>query len=110
MNYSWQVVKLSTRDVTNAEGVLLSDAVVEIKWRRIGVDADGQTSKVVGHTDLYADSVSQSDFVNFTDLTEEKVISWLESNIPADQIAKYDLKIAKNINDRGKVEKNVPWS
>ena len=110
MNYSWAIVKLSTRDVTNADGVSLTDAVVEIKWRRIGVDADGVTSKVVGHTDVYADNVAQADFTPFADLTEAQVIGWLESNISADQIAKYDSKIAKNINSIGKVEKGVPWS
>jgi len=59
---------------------------------------------------VYADNVAQADFTPFADLTEAQVIGWLESNISADTIAKYDSKIAKNINSRGKVEKSVPWS
>ena len=41
MSWTFQVVNFETRDQTNSEGVVLSDAVVKVKWRRVGIEMEG---------------------------------------------------------------------
>lgn len=110
MNYSWQIAKFETRDQTNAEGVSLSNAVVRIKWRRSGVDSDGNVGRVIGYTNVSAEDVSEASFVPFESLTEETVINWLESIISESKMAEYNSKIQEKINRKLAVERDVPWS
>lgn len=110
MTYSWQIVKFDTRDQTNSDGVTLSDAVVRIKWRRIGVDSEGNTGKVVGYTILTAEATAQSDYIAFADLTEDTVTGWLTALTTDAQITDYNLKITESINKMVTTERAVPWS
>ena len=110
MNYSWQILKFDTRDQVNADGVNLANAVVRVKWRRSGVDTDGNVGKVVGYTNLSAENVPEGSFVPFTSLTEEVVVGWLESAISAEKFSEYDNKIQEKINKKFTTERNVPWS
>ena len=110
MNYSWEIIKLHTREQTNADGDALADAVVKIKWRRTGVDTDDNSAKVVGYTILSAEDVAEGDFTSFADLTEEKVVGWLNSSISSSEIEAYNLKIQESINKLVTTERAVPWS
>lgn len=109
MNYSWQIVKLETRNQTNADGVSLADAVVRIKWRRSGIDADGNTATIVGYTILDATEVQADSFINFNDLTEEVVLGWLETSL-SKKLEEYNNKIQQKINRKFSVTRAVPWS
>lgn len=110
MNYSWQIVKFNTRDQTNVNGVSLSNSVVRVKWKRTGVDAEGNTGTVLGYTNLSAENVSEASFVAFESLTEEMVVGWLESVISAESLSRYDDKIQEKINRKTTTERAVPWS
>lgn len=110
MNYSWEIVKFETRDQTNAEGATLSGAVVKIKWKRSGVDADGNTATVLGYTTLSAESVAAGEFVPFESLTESNVVGWLESAISAEKLTEYNNAIQEKINSKNSVERAVPWA
>lgn len=108
MTYSWQVVYLSTKDQTNSDGVTLSDAVVEIKWRRIGVDSEGNSAKVVGYTTLSAESTAEADFTAFADLTEEKVTGWLNT-LNSASLDSYHEKIQKKLSGVT-TQRAAPWA
>lgn len=110
MRYSWQITKMDTRDQTNGDGDLLSNAVVKIRWRRTGVDGFDNSSTILGYTIMSAEAVSSGDFVDFDTLTEETVIGWLESTITSDQMARYDAKIMEKINKAFTTQRAVPWS
>ena len=110
MNYSWQIIKFETRDQTNADGVSLTDAVVRVKWKRSGVDADGNVGRIVGYTSLSAVDVEESSFVPFASLTEELVVGWLETTISAEKLNEYNNKIQEKINKKFITERSVPWS
>ena len=110
MNYSWQILKFSTRDQTNSEGAVLPNAVVKIKWKRKGVDVDGNSAFVLGYTTLSAEEVSESSFIGFESLTEETVVGWLESVISPEKLAAFNDKIQNKINDRSSTDRAVPWS
>jgi len=108
MTYSWQIVKFDTKDLTNADGVVLSDAVVNVKWRRVGTENDN-SAFIVGYTQLSAVSVAESDFTAFASLTKEAVVNWIESTMSADLIASYDATIAGKISNLDIVERARPW-
>lgn len=108
MTYSWQVVYLSTKDQTNSDGVTLSDAVVEIKWRRIGVDSEGNSAKVVGYTTLSAESTAEADFTVFADLTEEKVTGWLNT-LNSASLDSYNDRIQKKLSG-ATTQRAAPWA
>jgi hypothetical protein len=109
MTYSWTILKFETRDQVNSEGVTLSNAVVTVKWKRDGVDADGNTASVLGYTVLSAENVAQADFVAFDSLTEETVVGWLDS-AEADSLSEYNTHIQAKINKLSSTERTPPWS
>lgn len=110
MTYSWEILKFATRSQTNAEGVELQDAVVSVQWRKTGYDSEGNRGSIVGYTTLSAESIDQGSFVPFDSLTEELVVGWLESSIPAYKMEAYDKTIQDKINKLHTTEKAVPWS
>jgi hypothetical protein len=110
MNYSWQIIKFSTRDQTNVDGSVLPNAVVKIKWKRSGVDTDGHSAYVLGYTNLTAEDVPEGSFVPFESLTEEMVISWLESAISPEKMKEFNDKIQDKINELSTTDRAVPWS
>lgn len=110
MTYTWEILKFSTRDQTNSDGVLLENSVVSIHWRRTGLDSEGNVASIVGHTVLTAETVPEGDFVPFTSLTESAANSWLEANISAERMSSYNEKIQAKINSSITTERAVPWS
>jgi hypothetical protein len=110
MQYSWQVLKFSTRDQTNADGTILPNAVVRIKWKRFGIDSDGNSAYILGYTNLTAEHMSEESFAPFESLTEEMVISWLESAISTEKMNEFNDKIQEKINKRSTTIREVPWS
>lgn len=109
MTYSWTIIKFETRNQTNSLGESLDNAVVTVKWKRDGVDGEGNTASVLGYTVLSAESVAQADFVAFDSLTEELVIGWIENAISADKLTEYDSSIQEKINKLSSTERTPPW-
>lgn len=110
MNYSWQIKKFATRDQPNYQNTVLPNAVVQIKWKRSGVDVEGNTASIIGYTNLSAEQVSVDDFVSFESLTEDTVVNWLESTLSEEQISAYNDKIQDKINRKSTTQRAVPWS
>ena len=109
MTYTWQVINLITRTETSNDGISLPEAVVNVHWRRLGVDGDGNTASINGYAPLNVSNINTADFIGFNDLTEETVISWLDT-VNADMIEDYNAKIVAKIAKTGEVTKAVPWS
>lgn len=110
MTYSWEILKFATRSQVNSEGVELTDSVVSVQWRRTGYDSEGNRGSVVGYTVLSAENVDSDSFVPFDSLTEDLVVSWLESAISAEKLNSYDSTIQDKINRQVTTEKAVPWN
>lgn len=100
MNYTWKILRLGLQDQINQDGQLLENAVVSVKWRRVGEDTDGVRASYVGNTKFSAASLSAADFTNLTDLTNLQVIEWLESALQDGEITRIDKQINR------KIEKN----
>ena len=109
MTYTWQVINLITRTETSSDGVSLPEAVVNIHWRRYGVDDAGNTATINGYAPLDVSNIPVSQFIGFNDLTEAKVIEWLD-DVNADMIEDYNAKIIAKIAKANEVTKAVPWS
>jgi hypothetical protein len=109
MTYTWQVINLITRTETSSDGVSLPEAVVNVHWRRSGVDGDGNTASINGYAPLDASSIVTGDFIGYNDLTEDTVTTWLDT-VNAEFIEDYNAKIVAKIAKTGEVTKAVPWS
>lgn len=97
MIYTWKIVKVGTKDQVNADNEVLSDAIVYVQWIKTGTDNLDNSSVYVGETELSAESVPASSFVDFDSVSADTIIGWLESSIPAHQMEKIDNVIAKKI-------------
>ena len=109
MTYTWQVINLITRTEESSDGVSLPEAVVNIHWRRSGVDDDGNTALINGYAPLDVSSIPAANFISYNDLTEAKVIEWLDT-VNAAFIEDYNAKIVAKIAKTSEITKAVPWS
>ena len=96
MNYTWKISKLGLTDTLGTDDVLLENAIVNVKWKRIATDADGIKTSYVGNTSLDTEMAS-SDFIALNDVTAENVTSWLETKLTGTGIASIDKKLAAKI-------------
>jgi len=106
VNYTWKILRLGLKDQLNQDGQLLENAVVNVKWRRIGEDTDGSRASYVGNTSFSAASVSAADFTNLNDLTNTQVITWLETALEGD-LARIDSQITRRI-EKNRVQNIKP--
>lgn len=110
MTYEWRIIKLFTMDQVNADGDTLENAVVDVQWKKIATDSEGNTSTYLGRTKLTAEDVSNSDFVSFTSLTEELVKGWIQNSITEKQMSQIDLILQDRINKQNTVSRMPPWA
>lgn len=110
MTYSWLIQKLVTRTETSSDSAELSDAVVIVHWKRIGVNSDGDSATINGYTTLSTGEVAASDFVAFNDLTEETVIGWLNTANSSSVIDDYNSKISNKLRAVDETTRATPWS
>ena len=109
MTYTWQVINLITRTEESSDGVSLPEAVVNIHWRRSGVYDDCNTALINGYAPLDVSGIPAANFISYNDLTEAKVIEWLDT-VNAAFIEDYNAKIVAKIAKTSEITKAVPWS
>ena len=97
MNYTWRITKLGLRDELNGDNVLLENAIVRVQWKRIAEDTDGTTATYLGHTDLVASNISESDFTSLNDVTKAQVIAWVEASLTAGQVSRIHKQLESKI-------------
>ena len=86
--YTWQFPQLEAyptlQDKTNV--------VFTVHWRLRGEDELGNSAEVYGSVGL-APYDGEGQFVEFANLTEETVISWVESALGEEQVTQYKQNI-----------------
>ena len=97
MNYTWRIDTVGTRNQVNHEGATLTDAIVEIRWVKVGTDDDGNVGEYVSTTHVDATTTPAADFIAYSDLTKSNLVSWIESSIPADEMNTINQAIARKI-------------
>ena len=110
ITYTWQVQQFKVKNETNQDGDVLQDAVCSVKWAKHGVDADGNRGIFGGVTGFTAYEVAVGDFVDFSALTEEVVLGWVQAKIVGDYADHIDEKIAAKIAAQAEQVRNPPWT
>lgn len=107
VTYTWKVTGLKVRD----EGVH-KNAVVQTYWEKIGTDEDGNEGKFSGATPFSAADVPEGSFVPFGELTEETVLSWIQSVVVGHYEQHVNGQIQKQIDSLANPIKDqpLPWA
>jgi hypothetical protein len=95
--YVWKVIEIGTKNAVNNDNEVLNDAIVEVTWKKIGTDINGNFAAYVGTTDLDPTSTTAAAFVALDDVTSSMIVDWLESTISTKEMGIIDDKIAKKI-------------
>lgn len=106
INYTWKIVAIKKVDAAD-----LKDAVIGIRWEKIGVDSEGVEGKFNGSTPFKLSEINKDNYIDWNNLTEAVVVSWVKSAVLEyeDQI---DTQILKQIRDKratGLETSNMPW-
>jgi hypothetical protein len=109
ITYTWQILHFFTADLEDKK-----DAVVEIFWRKIGTDENGNIGSYEGQTrfDPAVLEKSKLAFSDFSKLKEKTVLKWIESNINENIMFNIDESIQNKIN-RAKYNiktADLPWN
>jgi hypothetical protein len=92
MEYTWAVTAIKKGDVGD-----LSDVILHVRWTLTGTDVEGHTGTFQGATPLTPPSAGQEGFTAFEELTEAKVIEWIQSVVVGTYKDHIDAQIAKQI-------------
>ena len=101
MTYTWKIVEVGTKDTVNADNEVLNDAIVEVTWKKTGVDVGDNSAVYVGTTKLDPASTSTASFIAYDDVTSSNIIDWLEATITEGEMERIDATIAKKIEKAG---------
>ena len=105
--YTWEITGLKRRTVG-----ALSDAVVQVTWRRKGVDSSLNTGTMGGAYTF--DNPSTEGFIAYASLTENDVIGWVTDIVGDDEVdfikILIDRKIAELIDIPTEITSGFPWS
>ena len=102
INYTWNC---KTVDVKTIDGN--QDTVFNVHWRLTGTDDSNDdkngnplTATVYGTQVLNTSDLSN--FINFEDLTNEIISSWVEESLGADKLSELETNISYEINELSK--------
>lgn len=114
INYTWQIKALS-----KTNGNDLNDVIIGTRWECTGTDtADGISGTFVGATPFSINSVDPESFVEYSQLDEQTVLSWVKNTVSSSAGGYWD-HISERINKaieqkRGSVrnvdEFDLPWA
>lgn len=108
ITYTWKVTGL--RKVQSAEG--LNNVVIGTRWEKIGTDENGNEGKFVGATPFNVSAIDPDNFIDWENLTEEVVLSWIKPVVVGSYEDHVNNQIAKQIRDKKSPVEEVqqlPW-
>jgi len=114
INYTWKITSVSK---TNDEG--LENVIIGTRWECEGTDtADNISGKFIGATPFQISSVNPDTFINYSELTEEKVLGWIKNAVSGSSTSYWDHiteRIEKDIKSKRNIVTNVdnfdlPWA
>lgn len=108
MQITYNILSLSKAAVPN-----LGDFVSEIVWEMVGTDEEGTTAKIASSTKFDLESSDTSNFIPYENLTENTVVSWIDSNMKESLRNHYNEVLAAKIKEARLASQTVtqfPWS
>jgi len=109
MTYTWEIIKLGHADVTNAGGESLTNAIIQVQWRKKATDSDGNSSVYLGKTNLDVSTTSAADFVALDDVTKENVVAWVEESLSASEVTMINNILQKKVQETAMTEIAPSW-
>lgn len=111
--YKWFISGMEAYPAFTPEGASnpLSNVVFKINWHRQIDDGLGNALEISGTQDIAFDA--NSEFVDYTKLTETEVLGWLESSIGQEGMADLDAKLTAKLTDQLNppvVKLPLPWA
>jgi hypothetical protein len=113
VSYSWKITQMTKKTVGDIENVIL-----HCRWELTGTESTtGTKGQFIGATPIDFDPSSTDEFVQFGDLTEELVISWVSASVTGptgywDHITEQIQKKIDEVDDASEEIKEdaLPWS
>ena len=91
ITYTYHITNLPTTSTPETDTVEYVEAYLH------GIDENGKnTTQIFTFKPAIPESYSE-DFINYNDLTEEKVITWIESQVPEERRKEIEAQVAKKI-------------
>lgn len=109
MNYTWEITSIKRKDTST-----LNNIIVQTYWRKTGTDENGNSGQFSGATPFDLSTVDSDNFVAYEDLTEEMVLSWIQSVVVGGYEEHVNEVIANQIDQQAnpvtEVTEGFPWS
>lgn len=74
LTYTWSLESFKKRNTSE-----LNNIIVQTYWSKTGTDENGNSATFMGATPFDISSVDPNNFVPYEDLTEEIILSWIQS-------------------------------
>ncbi len=108
ITYTWKISHFNIAQLESKK-----DAIVEIYWRVIGTDEDGNTASYEGETRFDPSIIEQAsaDFSDFSKLKEKTVLKWIQNSVNQNKMTVIDETITNKIQRQKYKMKlvEVPW-
>lgn len=103
MEHNWKIYDLKR---------VISDGMVVQATYACESNKDNASTRYIGDIDFTTGSISDPDFVTYSDLTQDNVLGWITGSIDTASIeTENSASIARNILQRAKITKRngTPW-
>ena len=112
LEYEWKLTGLRKVDSGGLDGIIMGT-----NWTLKGTDEDGFSATFTGATPFKVETLNTASFTPYSELTEEKVISWIQ-NVVLEQPSYWEhinVQILKGVRDTKSPvatvnENDLPWS
>lgn len=97
MEYNWDFTEVEVYPTLYKDGVEYVDVLHTIHWTYTASEGDDSQTYI---SKLSLDISDMTEFIPYSELTRETVISWIASNIPNTEVLEMQTALAKSITDR----------
>ncbi len=112
LEYEWKLTGLRKVNSGGLDGIIMGT-----NWTVKGTDVDGFSATFTGATPFKVETLNTASFTPYSELTEEKVISWIQ-NVVLGQPSYWEhinVQILKGVRDTKSPvatvnENDLPWS
>tara|TARA_R100000951_G_scaffold98146_1_gene88008 strand:- start:58 stop:390 length:333 start_codon:yes stop_codon:yes gene_type:complete len=97
MEYNWNFTEIEVYPTFTKDGVEYNDVVHTVHWSYTASEEEDSQTYI---DRLSLDLNNMTEFISYSELTRETVISWVSTSIPNEEISNMQVALAKCITDR----------
>lgn len=112
IQYTWKITSFKIKDVNFGEDEVFNQVIYQTYWTKTGTDSSGATGEFSGATPLDISNLTASDFVDYSQITEQQVIDWVKAEVESNPTYNQHINdvIASNIIQNNATEIHSPFS